>query len=128
MKSVIVILLSVVTLCSFSFNASAYSFSVQVQNNTGQDLQSVTVLWQAKGNPRPGKCFFERTISAGGSYEIGCSNTNVEKWQRQINVSFACPGQGRRTISFPRKEKFYKRDHASNNSDRYRVKLKSSDC
>ena len=128
MRSVFVFLLSAATFCFFSFDVSAYSFSVQVQNNTGHDLKSVTVRWKGKGNPRPGSCFYERTITAGGSYEIGCSNTSVEKWQRQINVSFACPGHGLRTISFPRKTKFYKRDHASNNSDRYRVKLKASDC
>ena len=130
MNRFFVILLGFATLCGFSFDASAYSFTVKVRNNTGHDLDKVTAQWQAKGGSLSYNeaCFVQHPIPAGGSYQSSCGTISAEKWQRQITVAFSCPGQGIRVITFPRKAKFYKRDHATNNGDRYTVKLKASDC
>ena len=130
MNRFFVILLGSLALYGFSFEASAYSFTVKVRNNTGHDLGNVTARWQAKGSRALIReaCFTQHPIPAGGSYQNSCGTASAEKWQRQIQVSFSCPGQGLRTITFPRKAKFYKRDHATNNGDRYTVKLKGSDC
>ena len=122
------VLLSLLTLCCFSFEASAYSFAVKVRNSTGHDLAAVSAAARPKGSTKTNYCFNRQPISAGGSYSDSCSWVATEKWQRQIKVYFTCPGQGRRSITFPRNGKFYNRDHATRNSDRYTVTLKASDC
>ena len=131
MNRIFVVFLSVLFLYGFSFDANAvqYKFDVKLKNNTGLDLEDVTVHYRAKGSVNDWFCWRE-DVSAGSSYFDDC-NPRVglaAKWQRQIRVKFTCPGQGSRTISFPRNAKFYKRDHATKNSDRYTVKLKASDC
>ena len=130
MNRFFVILLGFLVLCLASFEAKAYSFSAKVINETGHDLSTVRTMYRAKGAKNSKNCWTRMPLEAGASHQSKCARTNqnVEKWQRQILVDFRCPGQGERQISFPRNAKFYKRDHATKNGDRYTVKIKASDC
>ena len=125
MNRFFVILLGFLVLCGFSFDAHAYFFTIKVKNDTGQDL-TLKAAWMRKGIPGAQTCWLERVLN-GKSYQKSCS-AGQQKWQRQINVSFTCAGQGKRTISFPRKKKWYARDHATSRGDRYTITLKASDC
>ena len=131
MKSIVVILLTLVFLSWASLgNSAKYQFAVKIINKTGKDLTKVSAVWNSKGEPRQNRlCFRSRSISAGQNYQTDCYHKAlVEKWQRQIVVTFTCPSMGARTITFPRNAKFYKRDHATSKGDRYTVRLKASDC
>ena len=127
-------IVSFLGLYCFGFEANAYDFSVKVKNNTDQDIRNVRAEYASKtvlGMTERKECFGPVTIPAGGSYEDNCISASVEKWQRRIFVTVVCPrfsvayGQSR---GYPRKQKFYNRNHATNNGDRYTVKIKSTDC
>ena len=124
-------LVSFLSLSCIGLEANAYEFDVKVKNNTGAELTSLLVDYRPKGEPdflSINMCWLLNSLAAGESYYDQCFRAAAEKWKRQIRVSFKCPGQGSRTITFPRNAKWYPRDHAPNNSDRYTVKIKASDC
>ena len=123
-------LVSFLSLSCIGLEANAYDFDVKVKNNTGAELTEVIVRYRGRGEPSDvyWSCWNLNSLAAGETYYDRCPLVMTEKWRRQIRVSFKCPGQGSRTITFPRNAKFYPRDHAPNNSDRYTVKIKASDC
>ncbi len=127
------------------FGASAnaeYAFSVKVLNKTGHDLdENVTVTWSSKTDPtgltplqfirKNAPCWTSGSIKKGKAHQSQCTRSAaLQKWKRNVKVEFTCPtsGGGKRSIYFPRNKKWYDRDHAQNNKDRYTVKLKASDC
>ena len=124
-------LVSFLSLSCIGLEANAYEFDVKVKNNTGAELTEVIVRYRGRleeWGDIVGSCWNLNSLAAGETYYDRCPLVMTEKWRRQIRVSFKCPGQGSRTITFPRNAKFYPRDHAPNNSDRYTVKIKASDC
>ena len=128
-------IVSFLSLSCIGLEANAYDFSVKVKNNTGQDLHNVRVEYKSKtvlGMTEMKECFGPGVaIPAGGSYEDNCISATMEKWQRRIFITVVCPRLTRAyawTIGYPRKQKFYNRDHATNNGDRYTVKIKATDC
>ena len=121
-------LVSFLSLSCIGLEANAYEFDVKVKNNTGAELTSLLVDYRPKGEIISNDCWRLDSLAAGDTYYGLCMFAGAEKWKRQIRVIFTCPGQGMRTITFPRNAKFYPRDHAPNNSDRYTVKIKASDC
>ena len=121
-------LVSFLSLSCIGLEANAYEFDVKVKNNTGAELTSLLVDYRPKGEMFFDDCWTLDSLAAGDTYYGLCMFAGAEKWKRQIRVRFTCPGQGSRRITFPRNAKFYPRDHAPNNSDRYTVKIKASDC
>ena len=122
--------------------AAVYTFAVKIVNNSGDPIKisgTDGVSVKRKGGTTK-KCSVrsDQDLIQNGSNTV---STNcvvpVRKWQRQIRVSFFCDYQGSgygqfgalRTLSFPRGgNKFFARDHAVNNGDKYVVKIKASDC
>ena len=137
-------LLVLAALLGFGHGAVAeYRFAVKVKNNTGHDLNdSVTVTWSSKTDPtgmtpfelirRNAPCWTANDgIEKGEPHQSQCSRrAAIQKWKRNIKVEFTCPtaGGGKRSIYFPRNKKWYDRNHAQKNDDRYTVKIKASDC
>ena len=111
---------------------AAYYFNVKVVNNSGQNVEIRYITFKAKGNPISRSCFGDDdvVISAGSStLQPRCSATS-QKWQRQIQVSLKCESSGAwRDLYFPRgSNKFFARDHAQKNGDKYVTKIKAGDC
>ena len=77
-------------------------------------------------------CFDEENVlvSAGSSTVQPRCAADAQKWQRQIEVSIKCKSSGaNRNLYFPRgNNKFFARDHAKKNGDKYVTKIKAGDC
>ena len=111
---------------------AAYYFNVKVVNNSGQDIELRHIRFKAKGTPGKRNCGGDDDVlvSAGSStLKPRCSATS-QKWQRQIQVSIICESSGVwRDLYFPRgSNKFFARDHAQKNGDKYVTKIKAGDC
>ena len=111
---------------------AAYYFNVKVINNSGQDIELRHIRFKAKGTPGKRNCMSddEVLVSAGSStLQPRCSATS-QKWQRQIMVAIICKSSGAtRDLYFPRgSKKFFARDHAQKNGDKYVTKIKAGDC
>ena len=118
-----------------SSEAMAYFFNVKVKNNSGQDIELNHIQYKAKGNPSWKGCkrdgdYEEVPISAGSSTVIPTCEASSQKWQRQIMVAIICKSSGAtRDLYFPRgSNKFFARDHAQKNGDKYVTKIKAGDC
>ena len=111
---------------------AAYFFNVKVKNNSGQDIEVRYIHFKAKGNPVWKSCFDEENVlvSAGSSTVQPRCAADAQKWQRQIEVSIKCKSSGaNRNLYFPRgNNKFFARDHAQKNGDKYVTKIKAGDC
>ena len=112
-----------------------YRFNVKVVNNSGQDIELDHIEYKAKGNPSWKGCkrdgdYEEVSISAGSSTVIPTCEASSQKWQRQIQVSIICESSdANRNLYFPRgSNKFFARDHAQKNGDKYVTKIKAGDC
>ena len=119
--------------------AAVYTFAVKIVNNSGDPINITNVYVKRKsGTTKECSVRSDQDIIQNGSSTV---STNcvvpTRKWQRQIRVRFYCDYQGSgygqfgagRTLSFPRGgNKFFARDHAVNNGDKYVVKIKASDC
>ena len=112
-----------------------YRFNVKVVNNSGQDIELNHIQYKAKGNPSWKGCkrdgdYEEVPISAGSSTVIPTCEASSQKWQRQIMVAIICKSSGAtRDLYFPRgSNKFFARDHAQKNGDKYVTKIKAGDC
>jgi len=113
-----------------SADASYYNLSVQVINKTGGTITNVWTNWYAKGSPSHNYCWSGETILIGDDWNNSCGNpAKKQKWKRRIRVSFDCPSGNSRKLFFPRgANKWYAKDHAVKNGDKYTVKIKQSDC
>ena len=114
---------------------AAYRFNVKVVNNSGQDIELRYMKFKPKGNPRWQHCrndgeLEEVSISAGSSTVKPQCTASSQKWQRQIEVAIKCKSSGaNRNLYFPRgSKKFFARDHAQKNGDKYVTKIKAGDC
>ena len=119
--------------------AAAYTFAVKIRNNSGDPISISGVSVKRKaGTTKECNVRSDEEIIQNGSSTVSTNcYVPTRKWQRQIRVSFFCDYQGSgygqfgalRTLSFPRGgNKFFARDHAVNNGDKYVVKIKASDC
>ena len=111
--------------------AAAYLFNVKVVNNSGETIRITSVSAKPKNGQRK-YCDGDMMYLANGSNTIEpfCI-ASAQKWQRQIRVNFKCDsGNGAyRQLNFPRgSKKFFDRDHAQKNGDKYVVRIKTSDC
>ena len=124
----------------FSSKAAAtYVFAVKIVNNSGDPIKVTSAYVKRKsGTTKECDVRSDQELIQNGSSTVS-TNCYVlkRKWQRQIRVRFWCDYQGSdygqagalRTLSFPRGgNKFFARDHAVNNGDKYVVKIKASDC
>ena len=130
---------SCVSLLYTSEASAIYTFAVKIVNNSGDRIKINNVYVKRKaGSTKECRVRSDQELIQNGSSTV---STNcvvpVRKWQRQIRVRFTCDyqgsGQGQfgamRLLSFPRGgNKFFARDHAVNNGDKYVVKIKASDC
>ena len=113
-------------------DAAAYSFNVKVVNNSGEKIKITDVTFKPK-NSISKYCIEDINLyveSGANTIEPRCHSA-AQKWQRQIQVRFNCDsGTGAfRTLYFPRgSKKFFARDHAQKNGDKYVVRIKASDC
>jgi len=120
-------------------DAAAYWFNVKVVNNSGDKIRIESVGYKPKSGARKG-CSFSQDIattviqSGSDTLDPRCYG-NVQKWQRQIQVQIKCDYKNesdygaRRTLLFPRgSKKFFARDHAAKNGDKYVTRIKASDC
>ena len=111
---------------------ATYFFNVKVKNNSGQDIELKYMRFKAKGNPDNRTCQNDENVlvSAGSSTLKPRCIANAQKWQRQIEVSIKCKSSGvTRNLFFPRgSKKFFARDHAQKNGDKYVTKIKAGDC
>ena len=111
---------------------ASYYFNVKVVNNSGQDIELRQIRYKAKGNPGKRNCGWdeELLVSDGSSTLEPRCRANSQKWQRQIQVSIKCESSGAwRDLYFPRgSNKFFARDHAQKNGDKYVTKIKAGDC
>ena len=114
---------------------AGYYFNVKVVNNSGQDIELDHIEYKAKGNPSWKGCkrdgdYEEVSISAGSSTVKSTCEASAQKWQRQIMVAIFCKSSGaNRNLYFPRgSTKFFARDHAQKNGDKYVTKIKAGDC
>ena len=110
---------------------ATYFFNVKVVNNSGQDIEIRYISWKAKGNSLSRSCSEDDVrISAGSSTVKPRCIADVQKWQRQIQVSINCKSSGAtRNLYFPRgSKKFFARDYAQKNGDKYITKIKTGDC
>ncbi len=115
---------------AFTMPAAAdYNFSVKVKNNTNNMLTNVTAYWKAKGSNKQKTCWSDsKAIQKKKSIQHRCGSTaNSKKWQRRIQVNFDCPN-GTGVKYFPAANKYFARDHAVNNKNKYTVTIKTSDC
>ena len=110
--------------------ALAYNFNVKVVNNSGQEI----TLWAAEYKGKNGRwknCNDDGlTIATGDSSIRPFCSSKAQKWQRQIKLIFACTdSMARRDLYFPRgTNKFFARDHAQKNGNKYVTKIKAGDC
>ena len=116
--------------------AVGYQFNIKVINNSGQDLEISWVKWRPRGSSE-GLSINETcsvaddTIIPAGEYIMPSCRANRQKWQRQIKLGFTCKTSGthRAGLNFPRgSKKFFARNHAADNGDKYVVKVKAGDC
>ena len=112
---------------------------MKIVNNSGDRIRINDVSVKRKaGTTKKCRVRSDQELIQNGSSTV---STNcvvpVRKWQRQIRVDFTCDYQGSgygqfgamRTLSFPRGgNKFFAKNHAVNNGDKYVVKIKASDC
>ena len=129
MKVLRIVLAMVVSV--FSHNIYAAGFDVKVVNKMSHNVEIQSVFYIPKAGI-PTQCAFidtqTRSVTPGKFINPSCA-ASVNKWQRKIQVTFKCPQNTHaRSLNFPRSGKFFKRDHAINNGQRYTVKLKNNDC
>ena len=115
---------------------ATYWFNVKLDNFSGDSIKITEVKVKAKNGSRK-SCHSakNRVVKNGTSTLKPRCPASAQKWQRQIRVSFYCD-YGRlgtngayRTLNFPRgAKKFFARDHAQKNGDKYVVRIKTSDC
>ena len=113
---------------------AAYRFNVKVENDTGQIVTLKSIKFKAKGNPVWKNCLSDKDVRidayAGSSTIKPYCTADAQKWQRQLRVTVVCFSSGaRRELYFPSgSTKFFARDHAQKNRDKYVAKLKLGDC
>lgn len=111
---------------------ASYYFNVKVINNSGQDIELRHIRFKAKGAPGKKNCGNDEQVllSDGSSTLEPRCRASSQKWQRQIQVSIKCESSGAwRDLYFPRgSNKFFARDHAQKNGDKYVTKIKAGDC
>ena len=117
-------------------DAAAYSFNVKVVNNSGEKIKITDVTFKPK-NSISKYCIEDINLyveSGANTIEPRCHSA-AQKWQRQIQVQIKCDYKNesdygaRRTLLFPRgSKKFFARDHAAKNGDKYVTRIKASDC
>jgi len=118
---------------------ATYNFSVKVVNKSGGPIMITDVKVKRKAGStktcqvRSDQALLQNGSSTAAPYCI----VPVQKWQRQIRVRIYCDYTGdgygefgaARTLNFPRgSKKFFARDHAQKNGDKYVVRIKASDC
>jgi len=112
--------------------AAVYNFNVKVINNSGQDIEIRKVRFKAKGIPGSTDCTSDEQVlvSDGSSTLEPRCRASYQKWRRQIEVHIECESSGVwRNLFFPRgSKKFFARDHAQKNGDKYVTKIKAGDC
>ena len=111
---------------------AGYYFNVKVVNNSGQTVTVKSIKFKPKANPRWKNCVEDEDvrITAGSSTLVPWCLGDAQKWQRQIRVRLTCGTSGAtRDLYFPRgSNKFFARDHAQKNGDKYVTKIKAGDC
>ena len=111
---------------------ASYWFNVKVVNNSGQTVTLNWIKFKPKANPRWKNCIDDQDvlITAGSSTLVPWCLGDAQKWQRQIMVAIICKSSGAtRDLYFPRgSNKFFARDHAQKNGDKYVTKIKAGDC
>jgi hypothetical protein len=123
-------LFGVLTVAVYTPSADAsYNFSVKVINKTGGTITNVSTGWIAKPS-KLGLCWYNVTIKNNKYNKESCmSSASVQKWKRRLKVSFDCASGNSSVLYFPRgSNKWYAKDHAVKNGDKYTVKIKQSDC
>ena len=110
--------------------ASNYNFNVKIINNSGQEINLWSVRFKSKGRGFRACNDDNLMIAAGETTMRPFCPANAQLWQRQIRLVFAClDSQARRDLNFPRgSNRFYARDHAKTNGDKYVVRIRESDC
>ncbi len=113
-------------------DAAAYRFNVKVVNDAGEMIWIYAVSFKPKSGARKYCADDESLYVASGSNTIQPKcYASSQKWQRQIRVQFNCGSStgASRELYFPRgSKKFFARDHAKKNGDKYVVRIKASDC
>ena len=111
---------------------AVYNFNVKVINNSGQDIELRHIRYKAKGNPGKKNCGWDEQVlvSDGSSTLEPRCRASYQKWRRQIELNIKCKSSGvSRNLCFPRgSKKFFARDHAQKNGDKYVTKIKAGDC
>ena len=111
---------------------ATYFFNVKVINNSGQDIEIKYMTFKSKGNPDDRICWDNENVlvPAGSSTLKPRCIANAQKWRRQIELNIKCKSSGvSRNLFFPRgSKKFFARDHAQKNGDKYVTKIKAGDC
>ena len=132
-SSFLTLIAALIILQSSEAMAWVYFFNVKVVNNSGQDIKIRRITAKAKTNLNIKEC--EKydgglLIPAGSSTVSPRCAVATQKWQRQIMVEFRCTSNGAvRNLYFPRgSNKFFARDHAQKNGDKYVTKIKAGDC
>ena len=131
-RSSFLMLIAALIILQSSEAMAGYYFNVKVVNNSGESVTLKSMKFKAKGNPRWKNCSQDNDvrISAGSSTLVPYCSADAQKWQRQIRVRVTCNTSGAsRDLYFPRgSNKFFARDHAQKNGDKYVTKLKAGDC
>jgi hypothetical protein len=134
MKKIVLVLLAVLLIPTHAF---AYSFSVKVVNKTGGKLTVYNwVAIHVKGGTQIDLCdrpALPNTHLILENNEHGLytdCEANVQKWQRAIRVHYSCdyPDEAFREVRYPKSKKWYDRDYATKNGDRYTILVKKKDC
>ena len=125
-------LIAALTILQSSEAMASYMFNVKVVNDSGQTVTLKSIKFKAKGNPRWKNCNSDDDvrISAGSSTLKPWCSADAQKWQRQLRVRVICYSSGAsRDLYFPSgSTKFFARDHAQKNRDKYVTKIKAGDC
>ena len=122
------ILLICVSLSASSVLAS--QMQIRLLNQSGQEIKTEKVWWQAAGNPRPNICFWETVLQDGGSMIGTCSEQpSVDRWKRKIYARFYCVNDVLfKEIKYPRNRSTYDRNHLNDNNWVYTIRIFESDC
>lgn len=111
--------------------AMAYTFGVKVINQSGQKIKVRAIRIHKAGAILTGCTDDNNIVISTGDYTLSpqCS-AGFDKWKRSIELNFTCVANGyKRQLRFPRgTNKFFPRDHAQKNGDKYIVKVKPNDC
>ena len=136
------ILFGALTVAVYTPSEANYRFSIKVINKTGGPINTVITNWVKKpqANVMQRQCWNALMattpikINNNGNWKESCKESaGGQKWKRRIIVSFTCGDTyadgARQYLYFPRgSKKWYARDHAVKNGDKYTVTIKKNDC